>query len=76
MEKEPKGRITVRIQDRVRTRLKQLAAADKREEGDYVRKVLWDHVEEAERDGRLDGAPGDQSGNRPSLAATNGARRS
>jgi plasmid stability protein len=45
MKMEPHSRMTIRIPNRLRDELRQRAAADRRTESDYARKVLWEHVE-------------------------------
>lgn len=51
--KEPKEKVSIRIEESVREKLLRLARADRRDEADYWRKVLAEHVESAERRGEL-----------------------
>ncbi len=52
--KEPTDAVSIRLPVSLREDLRLLAKADHREyESDYWRKVLWEHVEDAKRSGKL-----------------------
>lgn len=74
MNKKPKDRVSVRLDRDTRTKLQLLAAADKRDEGNYIRKILWEHVEKVEKDSRPPMPVPEHAKASESLASTNGGQ--